>query len=600
MGCEEQSDMAEATSTPSVARARDDGWGDDRARQAVRVIAEDARLRTDFGTCEVEVLRPDGMLEFVAIAGNDEANQEMLRRASPFSAMQPALSLGAEYGAWTFVAQEWLTPEASRLLDEYCWIPDIPETGTPDEWRPKDILVARIVDDRGHLRALMYLDEPVNGRRPGPPALSQLAHDLQLSLRAVLTAIEREELSQQVRLTEAARAVVRASSSRVGYGDLLNQAHDHLVVGFNADDLMVHDFADPAIGGSSAAHLPPALLTAVEAAARRGWDSQTVLLVEAGRVWGDDDLHEEHHHALTEHLVENGVAELVVVPIGAGPEPLGMFVLARSVGGARWTESESWAALGIGHDLGRALLATRARERELELMAELRRLDAYRAELIRTVSHELKNPLGVIVGHVEMLESMPGLPLEAEPSLRALGRSSSRLTGVVDDLLLLSRIGNPDTPLDRHPVDLAPILRGVLEDETVHARRAGVELSAPSYVGDLAVSGDAKELLRLVANLVNNAIKYSTTGGRVQTELERTGDTVVFTCRDDGLGISGPDRQRLFNEFFRSTNPEALARPGTGLGLAIVARIASRHGGRIDVESTLGVGTTFRVTLPAA
>ena len=71
------------------------------------------------------------------------------------------------------------------------------------------------------------------------------------------------------------------------------------------------------------------------------------------------------------------------MPIGAGPESLGMFVLARSVGGARWTESESWAALGIGHDLGRALLSTRARERELELMAELRRLDEYRRQLIR-------------------------------------------------------------------------------------------------------------------------------------------------------------------------------------------------------------------------
>ncbi len=592
--------MAEATSTPQVVRARDDGWGDDKARQAVRVIADDARRRTDFGTCEVEVLRPDGMLEFVAIAGNDEADEEMLRRASPFAAMKPALSLGAEYGAWTFVAQEWLTPEASQLLDEYCWIPDIPETGSPDQWRPKDILAARIVDDRGHLRALMYLDEPVSGRRPDPPALRQLAHDLQLSLRAVLTAIEREELSQQVRLTEAAREVVRASSSRVGYHDLLNQAHDHLVVGFNADDLVVYDFADPATRDGSAAHLPPTLLAAVEAAARRGWDSQTVLLMEAGRVWGDDALHDDHRDALTEHLIDHGVAELVVVPIGAGPEAFGMFVLARSVGGARWTESESWAALGIGHDLGRALLSTRARERELELMAELRRLDAYRSELIRTVSHELKNPLGVIVGHVEMLESMSGLPVEAEPSLRALGRSSSRLTGVVDDLLLLSRIGNPDTPLDRHPVDLAPILRDVLEDETVHARHAGVHLRPPSYAGDLVVPGDAKELLRLVANLVNNAIKYSTSGGRVETELERAGDTVVFRCRDDGLGISGPDRQRLFNEFFRSTNPEALARPGTGLGLAIVARIASRHGGRIDVESTLGVGTTFRVTLPAA
>jgi len=594
--------MAESTTSPPVVRARGDGWGDDKARQAIRVIAEDVRQRTDFGTCEVEVLRPDDMLEFVAIAGNDEADEEMLRRASPFAAMKPALSLGAEYGAWTFVATEWLTPEARRLLDEYCWIPEIAETSDPDLWRPYDILVARIVDDRGHLRALMYLDEPNSGKRLGPPALRQLANDLQLSLRAVLTAIEREELSQQVRLTEAAREVVRASSSRVGYRDLLARAHAHLVIGFNADDLMVHDFAAPEPYENAAAHLPPQLLVPVSAAARRAWATQSVLLVEAGRVWGDDALDSEHSDHLTQHLVDHGVAELVVVPIGAGPEALGMFVLARSVGGARWTESESWAALGIGHDLGRALLSTRARERELELIAELRRLDAYRSELIRTVSHELKNPLGVIVGHVEMLELTPGLPEIAGPSLRALGRSSARLTSVVDDLLLLSRIGNPDTPLDRRPVHLAPILADVLEDETIHARRAGVELSAPTYgdAGELIVSGDAKELLRLVANLVNNAIKYSTTGGRVDVALERVGDAVVFTCRDDGLGISDDDQQQLFNEFFRSTNPDALSRPGTGLGLAIVARIASRHGGRVEVDSALGKGTTFRVTLRSA
>ncbi|HEX6148662.1 sensor histidine kinase [Nocardioides sp.] len=594
--------MAESTTTPPVVRARDDGWGDDRARQAIRVIAEDVRTRTDFGTCEVEVLRPDDMLEFVAIAGNDDANEEMLRRASPFAAMKPALSLGAEYGAWTFVAQEWLTPEASRLLDAYCWIPEIPETGDPDQWRPKDILVARIVDDRGHLRALMYLDEPVSGRRLSPPALRQLATDLQLSLRAVLTAIEREELSQQVRLTEAARAVVRASSSRVGYRDLLARARGHLVTGFNADDLMVHDFAHPSTYASAAAHLPPPLLVPVAAAARRAWSSQSVLLVEAGRVWGDDALHTDHNDALTHHLVDHGVVELVVVPIGAGPEALGMFVLARSVGGARWTESESWAALGIAHDLGRALLSTRARDRELELIAELRRLDAYRSELIRTVSHELKNPLGVIVGHVEMLESLSGMPEQAATSLRALGRSSARLTSVVEDLLLLSRIGNPETPLDRHPVALTPIVDDVLEDEAVHARQVGVALSPPTYnaAGPLTVPGDAKELLRLVANLVNNAIKYSRPGGRVSVALERVGGAVVFTCCDDGIGISEDDRHQLFNEFFRSTNPDALERPGTGLGLAIVARIASRHGGRIDVDSTLGEGTAFRVTLPGA
>src|SRR5688572_12222927 len=145
--------MPDPTTMPPMERARGDGWGGDGARDAIRQIAEDLRLRTGFGTCEVEVLRPDDMLEFVAIAGNDDADAEMLRRASPFSAMKPALSLGAEYGAWTFVAQEWLTPEARRLLNEYCWIPEIEDTEDPDQWRALDLLVARIVDDRGHLHA---------------------------------------------------------------------------------------------------------------------------------------------------------------------------------------------------------------------------------------------------------------------------------------------------------------------------------------------------------------------------------------------------------------------------------------------------------------
>ena len=355
---------------------------------------------------------------------------------------------------------------------------------------------------------------------------------------------------------------------------------------------MVHDFADPAdpreLGGAPAA----ALLAAVEAAARRGWDTQTVLMVEAGRVWGDDELHDEHRDALTDHLVDHGVAELVVVPIGAGPEALGMFVLARSVGGARWTESESWAALGIGHDLGRALLGTRrpragagADGRAAAAGRLPRRADPHGLPRAQEPARRDRRPR-----RDARVDAGPAR-LEAEPSLRALGRSSSRLTGVVDDLLLLSRIGNPDTPLDRHPVDLAPILRGVLEDETVHARHAGVELlPRRRTTATLVVPETPRSCCDWSPTSSTTPSSTPPPAAGSRTELERTGDTVVFTCRDDGLGISGPDRQRLFNEFFRSTNPEALARPGTGLGLAIVARIASRHGGRIDVESTLGVG----------
>ena len=142
----------------------------------------------------------------------------------------------------------------------------------------------------------------------------------------------------------------------------------------------------------------------------------------------------------------------------------------------RWTEGESQAALGVGHDLGRALLSTRAHEREQQLIDELQRLDEYRQQLIATVSHELKNPLGVILGHLEMLEAVPGLPTEATTSLEALGRGASRLTSLVDDLLLLSRMSNLDCPIVGLPVDLGAVLAEVTEDESLHASQQGVTL----------------------------------------------------------------------------------------------------------------------------
>ena len=161
-------------------------------------------------------------------------------------------------------------------------------------------------------------------------------------------------------------------------------------------------------------------------------------------------------------------------------------------------------------------------------------------------------------------------------------------------------MGGTDTPLPRVPVDLAAVLDEVIEDERMRAAHQGVTVETSSCDSDAVVSGDPDLLVRLFGNLVNNAVKYSRTDGRVDLSLERTGDEVVFTCTDDGVGISAEDQQHLFTEFFRSTNPDALARPGTGLGLAIVARIVTRHGGRIDVDSELGRGTTFRVMLPVA
>jgi len=113
------------------------------------------------------------------------------------------------------------------------------------------------------------------------------------------------------------------------------------------------------------------------------------------------------------------------------------------------------------------------------------------------------------------------------------------------------------------------------------------------------VAGDPEELHRLFTNLASNAIKYTDPGGSVTVRLATEGDTVVASVADTGIGISELDQAQLFREFFRSTNPAALSRPGTGLGLAIVARIVSRHGATVELDSERGRGTTVTVRFPA-
>ena len=584
---------------PSPERARTSTWGGPEAWAELHRIADDARLRAGFRFSAIEVMRGDGLLEVVALAG---APDHEAGRGDSFSLshVHRVLKEGTRYGKFVFLAEEDMDAELQDAIRGYGYVPSLPESSDPERWRTLDMLVAYLVDGSGRTRALLHLDEPLTGRRPRPREMQEMADSLDLALQAVLATVDREELTRQARLDETARTVVRAASRRLSGRDLLDVVSPELVAGFRARTAAVwlHDQPDHGPDGpDGSATLPAGLRPAIEAAASRAWHSRTVIVADRDRVWGDDELDRDHRDDLTGHLVTHAASELLLVPVGAGHEPMGALVVVRDGHADRWTEGESQAALGVGHDLGRALLSTRAHEREQQLIEELQRLDEYRLRLIATVSHELKNPLGVIVGHVEMLEAVPDMPTAAETSLRGLERGAARLTSVVDDLLLLSRMSSTDRPPARLPVDLAAVLAEVVEDESMRAEKQDVKLRTCSE-GAPVVNGEPEELWRLVANLVGNAVKYSRAGGTVNLSLATQGDEVVFTCTDDGIGISTEDQQQLFTEFFRSSNPEALGRPGTGLGLAIVSRIAARHDGRIDVESQLGVGTTFRVVLP--
>lgn len=586
-------------SAPSPDRARESSWGGPGVRAELRRIADDAARRAGFRVCAIEVLRADGLLELVAFTGSGQDEAPRTGESYSLDHIRQVLREGTRYGEFVFLAEEEMDADLQQALRGHGYVPHVVNVDDPERWRSLDMLVAALKDS-DRTRVLLHLDAPISGRRPRPDELHDIAIRLELALQAVLATVDRDELTRRARLDETARAMVRAASRRPEGVDLLAHVHAALVTGFRAQSVAVllYDASGQPPDATVADLLPPCLHPAIEAATRRAWQSRTVIIAEPGRVWGDSRLEKDHLEDLTHHLVAHAAGELLLVPVGAGHEAMGVLVVVRDGIADRWTESESQAALGVGHDLGRALLSTRAHEREQQLIDQLQRLDEYRQELIATVSHELKNPLGVIIGHVDMLQDVAGLPTAAATSLGALGRGTSRLISLVDDLLLLSRISNVDSPVSEAPVDLCAVVTEVAEDESLRAMQQGVTLQMATSGGSSSVAGEHEELRRVIANVVSNAVKYSRSGGTVTVSLEDHGEEVAFVCADNGLGISHEDQRQLFTEFYRSTNLEALRRPGTGLGLAIVSRIVTRHGGRTEVESSLGTGTTFRVVLP--
>jgi signal transduction histidine kinase len=342
---------------------------------------------------------------------------------------------------------------------------------------------------------------------------------------------------------------------------------------------------------------PPELVDLVRRAARDAWDLRQTVTVAASGANARDVLTAAEETAVLEFISRSASHSLLLVPIGAASQCLGYVVCTRAGSYPTWSDAESAAALEIGRDLGRSVLNSRLFALERKLVRNLRGAERARATLFSTVSHELKNPLASVVGHVEMLQDDPA----SDPawSLAVIDRNVRKLQGLVDDLLDLGRFSDPDRPLVRNSVDLNGLVRDALEMFAPEANKNEVTLRH-EQLADVAVSGSSEELSRVVTNLVGNAVKFSNGGGEVTVRVDRSDQHVLLEVTDQGLGMSPQDQSGLFTEFFRSTNPDALAIPGTGLGLSIVKHILVRHGGSIDVKSSLGEGTTFTVLLPAA
>jgi signal transduction histidine kinase len=170
----------------------------------------------------------------------------------------------------------------------------------------------------------------------------------------------------------------------------------------------------------------------------------------------------------------------------------------------------------------------------------------------------------------------------------------------VDSLLTLARADEGRFDLHREPVEMGPLVRDVYETAVILGEEAGIDVTL-SVLEDGMVDGDVRRLRQLFLNLITNAIKYTPRGGKVELSLsQRIGGEIVFTVRDTGIGISAVDLPHVFDRFWRADRARSRAseRGGFGLGLAISQWIAQAHGGRVAVQSRLGRGSAFSVTLP--
>lgn len=367
----------------------------------------------------------DGLLHTVAVVGDDTAAAQLLDQRTPVELLERELANADVWGALHFVPAD----RSGGHLDEHLWVPDVAPLDDPDAWDSHDLLCGLLHDHAGQLRGVLWVDLPDDGRRPGAEQRATLQMYVRLAERALVTALERDDLELRV----------------------------------------------------------------------------------------------EHEHAVAE----------------------------------------------------------------------------YRRSIIDVLSHELRGTAAAIAHTVDSLRGESGLGDSVTAGLDVVHGGVERLRSVVDDMAALAKLGRTDVPLRSLTTDLGRVAREAVALHAAEARGRDVTV-AVEVVDEPTLQGDPEDLDRMVANLVSNAVKYSEPGGRVLVRVVEGPAGVVLTVSDVGIGIDPADRERVFEEFFRSRRHAVRRRPGAGLGLAIVHRVVTLHGGVVRVDSEPGEGATFTVELPRA
>jgi PAS domain S-box-containing protein len=273
--------------------------------------------------------------------------------------------------------------------------------------------------------------------------------------------------------------------------------------------------------------------------------------------------------------------------------------------GLRWMRARARPVTGPGGELRIAMVVndvTDDRQLEEELVRArdvAEEANARKNEFLSQMSHELRTPLNAILGFSQLLElDERRLDADQVDHVRQIRRAGQHLLDLINDILDMTRIERGVVTLTPEPLEIGPIARQVGQLLEIQAQVRSITIDVSNAGGDAVVVADRQRLTQVLINLVGNAVKYNRVGGRVDLSWRRVDDRVHIGVADTGAGMSAPDLERLFTPFERLGRAETIE--GTGIGLALSRQLVHAMGGTITVDSAVGVGTTFVVSLPVS
>jgi len=293
-----------------------------------------------------------------------------------------------------------------------------------------------------------------------------------------------------------------------------------------------------------------------------------------------------------EALLALGIHSYIAVPLKAQNESLGAISFATVDNTRTYGEPDLSLAIDLARRAAVALQNAR-------LLRALREADRAKDVFLATLAHELRNPLAPIRNGLTILQRTPGDQARVEQVTRMIERQVGQLSGLVDDLLDVSRIGTGKLDLKRDRVDMVEVLATAVEMSRPLIEAAHHHLVQAFPPGPVLVQGDGPRLAQVFANLLNNAAKYTRHGGRIELVLQALPEEVVVRVRDNGAGIAPEMLRRVFHLFTQLPQPQERRQGGLGIGLSLVDGLVRLHGGRVEAHSAgLGTGSEFVVRLP--